>query len=179
MAAVALVRYGAVPEVARFEYALDELGERGQSVVVLSHRGPELGTVLEIVRTERSGMSGGNSRAPDDPPISPVMRAATAEDQRQHEALRQEAQSAFSGWRERIRAWGLDLELIDVEWTLDREKLVLYVLGGRGPDTTKLALQAAAEGLTVIEVQPVSADGVVSLPSGGGGCGSGGCGCHD
>ena len=66
----------------------------------------------------------------------------------------------------------------DLEWTLDRQKLVLYVLGGRGPDTTRLALQAAAAGLSVIEVQPVSAEGVVPLPAAGGGCGSGGCGCH-
>ena len=67
----------------------------------------------------------------------------------------------------------------DMEWTLDRQKLVLYVLGGRGPETTKLALQAAAAGLAVVEVQPVDANGPVPVPAaGGGGCGSGGCGSH-
>ena len=74
--------------------------------------------------------------------------------------------------------WKLDLDLVDLEWTLDRQKLVLYVLGGRGPEATKLALQAAAAGLAVVEVQPVTADGPVPLPPAGGGCGSGGCGCE-
>ena len=44
-----------------------------------------------------------------------------------------------------------------------------------GAETTKLALQAAAAGLAVVEVQPVNADGPVPLAAaGGGGCGSGG-----
>jgi hypothetical protein len=68
--------------------------------------------------------------------------------------------------------------LIDLEWTLDDAKQILYVLTSRGPDATNLALHAAAEGLGVIEVQPVAAEGLIPLPSEGGGCGSGGCGCH-
>ena len=69
------------------------------------------------------------------------------------------------------------MELLDLEWTLDRGKLVVYVLGGRGPDTTRLALLAAASGQASIEVQPVSTEGLVPLERSGGGCGSGGCGC--
>jgi hypothetical protein len=92
--------------------------------------------------------------------------------------LRREAQAAYSDWHNRIAQWKLDLELIDLEWMLDRQKLVLYVLGGRGPDTTRLALQAAAAGLAVIEVQPVDDSGLVAVPSRGG-CGSGACGCHE
>jgi hypothetical protein len=69
------------------------------------------------------------------------------------------------------------LQLVDLEWLFEPEKLVLYVLNERGPDCTKLALQAAAAGLGIIEVQPVDAQGVVRLESTGG-CGTGGCGCH-
>jgi hypothetical protein len=58
---------------------------------------------------------------------------------------------------------------------LEDDKLVLYVLNDRGPDCTKLALQAAAAGLGVIEVQPVGAEGLMTLETGNG-CGSGGCG---
>jgi hypothetical protein len=75
----------------------------------------------------------------------------------------------------------LNLELVDLEWIIDPRKLVLYVLNERGPDCTKLALQAAAAGLGIIEVQPIDAQGLVQLESSGGGCGSGGCGsggCH-
>ena len=68
----------------------------------------------------------------------------------------------------------VDVQLVDLEWTLDRGKLILYVLNERGPECTKLAIQAAAAGFGLIEVQPVSKDGLVDLPKGGG-CGSGGC----
>ncbi len=75
----------------------------------------------------------------------------------------------------RIDEWKLSLELIDLEWTLDKSKLILYVLNDRGPESTKLALQAAAAGWGTIEVQPVGPDGPISV-SQGGGCGSGHCG---
>ena len=90
--------------------------------------------------------------------------------------MRRETDEAFAEWQNRIREWKLELELLDLEWTLDRQKLVLYVLGGRGAETTQLALNAAAAGLAVVEVQPVNADGPIPLD--GGGCGSGNCGCH-
>ena len=107
-----------------------------------------------------------------------LFRSATSEDQETDQQLRDEARSAFDIWCERITKWELELELIDLEWTADRQKLILYVINHRGPDCTKLALQAAAAGLGRIEVQPVTADGLVTVPesSPGGGCGT--CGCH-
>ena len=53
------------------------------------------------------------------------------------------------------------MELIDLEWTLDKSKLILYVLNDRGPEATRLGLQAAAAGLGTVEVQP--ADPVVEF----------------
>ena len=71
-----------------------------------------------------------------------------------------------------------ELELIDMEWLLDREQLILYVLNERGSDCTKLALYSAAKGLGTIVVQPVGMDGLVQMPTATtGGCGSGGGGC--
>jgi cell fate regulator YaaT (PSP1 superfamily) len=178
MSAAILVRYGAIPEVSRFRPPADVSLQWGQNVVVHSHRGPELGVLLNAGR-ERAAAAAPAAETPLDE-LPAMLRVATVDDLEQHATLRREAQDAFEQWQSRIREWKLDLELIDLEWTLDRQKLVLYVLGGRGPDTTRLALQAAAAGLSVIEVQPVSAEGVVPLPTGGGGgCGSGGCGCHD
>lgn len=179
---VVLVRFGTIPEVGRFACTLAERPERGQPVVVDTHRGPELGTVLEFVRSKPNGVAPANGTEKPEPDSWHVLRAATADDLAMHETLKEQAGTDFTAWQQRIHAWGLELELIDVEWTLDKQKLILYVLGDRGAETTKLALQAAAEGQTVIEVQPVSADGVVAMPAGGGGgggCGSGGCGCHE
>jgi len=173
-----LVRYGAIPEVARFAHELAEAPGRHERVVVNSHRGVELGTVLEELRPGLSAPSGTEMHEDlSETSGQRVLRRATSDDEALHAALKREADEAFSQWQKRIQDWKLSLELLDVEWTLDRQKLVLYVLGDRGAETTKLALQAAAAGLAVVEVQPVNSDGPVPLGAGGG-CGSGSCGCH-
>lgn len=168
---IALVRYGAVPEVARCAIP-DELEVvRDSDVVVRTHRGLECGRVLQLVK----------------PPVEPgieivapsfqVERLATADDKQALQGIRERANSEFDEWNQRIQDWDLDLQLIELDWTLDEEKLVLYVLNERGPECTKLALQIAAAGLGIVEVQPVDEDGPVAMPaSGGGGCGS--CGAH-
>jgi hypothetical protein len=183
MSQLLLVRYGNVPEVARFTHDLADPPGRLERVVVYTHRGLKLGTTLEILRTppkSQNGANGHSDHAGDEESAQRVLRRATPDDEARHAELSREAQGAFGEWQSRIADWKLDLDLIDLEWTLDRQKLVLYVLGGRGPETTKLALQAAAAGLAVVEVQPVDANGPVPVALGsGGGCGSGGCGCHD
>ena len=168
-----LVRYGAIPEVARFRIATDDSLTRDDWVVVNTHRGVELGRLLQDVddRYQRSHELEGADV------VARILRLATPDDRKGHEESRKECESQFEAWCRRITDWKLNLELIDLEWTLDREKLVLYVLNERGPDCTKLALQAAAAGLGIIEVQPVDAGGLVQLETGGG-CGTGGCGCH-
>lgn len=162
---VVLVRYGAIPEVARFRWTPATSPQRGQTVVVSSQRGQMLGTVLEQVK-----------QASKDVIETAVLRVATDEDLKRSQELKAACAQEYSDWLERISRWNLELQLLDLEKTLDGAKKILYVLCDRGPDSTKLALQAAAEGLGIIEVQPVDADGPVDI-HGGGGCGSGDCGC--
>jgi cell fate regulator YaaT (PSP1 superfamily) len=167
-----LVRYGAVPEVARFRAAMALPILRGLNVVVVTHRGEELGTVLETVRPSPEPQRTDE----EDIVVREVVRLASDEDMQRRAAQQADAHREFSRWAQRIAEWNLDLQLIDLEWTLDRRKVILYVLNDRGPESTKLALQAAAGGLGVVEVQPVSREGLVPpLPSSG--CGS--CGCHN
>ena len=87
-----------------------------------------------------------------------------------HAADQHAAEVSFPLWTTRVEKWKMQLELIDIERTLD-DRLILYVLNDRSAETTRLALLAAAGGFGVIHVQPVSAEGVVQA-SGGGGCGS-------
>ena len=169
-----LVRYGAIPEVARFTNAGDFDVSRGDEVVVQTHRGSEYGTVLESLRPS------GEPISPDAAPPEPsgeILRRATDSDREQVTQIRAEASAEFAGWEQRIAEWELDLQLVDLEWTLDRARLILYVLNERGPECAKLALQAAAGGWGIIEVQPVAAEGLVPRETGQGGCGS--CGCHN
>ena len=170
-----LVRYGLIPEVARFRAA--DAGEwpHGGRVVVRTHRGVEIGTILQTV--PRNGAPDSNSDE-DEPREDEqrVLRSATAGDDVEARRLQAECAAEFADWKRRIAGWDLQLELIDLEWMLDRGKLVLYVLNDRGSDCTKLAIYAAAEGLAPVEVQPVNAGGLVRMEPAGGGCGSGGCG---
>ena len=168
----ALVRYGTIPEVARFDAGAIAALSRGTSVVVETHRGLQLGTYLQRVAEVHPADRVQPASEPS--PLRPIVRLASPDDEATAVRLRQDAESAFAGWSDRIADWKLQLELIDLEWTLDRTKLVLYVLNDRGPDCTKLALQAAAGGLGTVEVQPVTEEGLLGLPNDTGGCG--GCG---
>jgi hypothetical protein len=191
MAAELLVRYGVIPEVGRFPCPLNASPGRGERVVLLTHRGEQLGVVLQHLppRPAEADPAEADPAEADPAEADPaeegqsgstgptVRRIATSEDLRHEDQLRSEAQDLFPRWQQLFVDWNLQLELLDLEWTLERDKLVIYVLGGRGPDTTRLALLAAAAGQGPIEVQPVTADGLVPLERSGGGCGSGGCGC--
>lgn len=166
---IVLARYGRVPQVARFAGFGQPLA-REDRVVVTTERGQELATVLQILAA--------SLKSSDGTPVhltGEVVRAADNDDLAKALALEQQAEAGFPNWLTRAAGWKLQLELIDVEMTLD-ERLILYVLNDRGAETTRLALLAAAAGFGIIHVQPVSAEGVVQA-SGGGGCGT--CGTHE
>lgn len=169
-----LVRYGAIPEVARFECDWPEPPARGETVVVETDRGTELGSVLDKFR--ETGPQASMTTEDKHPQTAfRLIRLATSNDERLSEQLWVSANDEFTQWCERIRAWQLDLELIDLEWTLDREKLILYVVNDRGPECTKLAIQASIAGLRPVHVQPVDDQGVVRVQQCG--CGTSGNGC--
>ena len=164
-----LVRYGVIPEVARF-WANDLDGlERDLRVVIHSPRGLEIGTLLQKIPVKSA------SDTDETPAEMEIVRPASTSDETTDREMREECQVGYGEWWSRIRDWQLELELVDLEWTLDRQKLILYVLTGRGPETTKLALFAATAGYASVEVQPVSKDGLVPMPAPQGG----GCGCGD
>ncbi|MEZ6067045.1 MAG: hypothetical protein R3B90_15400 [Planctomycetaceae bacterium] len=164
-----LVRYGVIPEVARCQS--ESTVPRGTAVVVETHRGLQIGTVLGPAKSQPADGDGGSAFR--------VLRVASADDLARSAASRDAIDAEFDAWQARIVDWNVDVQLIDLEWTLDRAKVVLYVLNDRGPECTKLAIQAAAAGLGIVDVQPVSREGLVAMPDSGGGCGSGGCGCHN
>ncbi len=159
---LALVRHGTIAEVSRLRVADGLDISRGEKVVAQTHRGIQLGTVLDVKPDNNDA---------DEESESGILRVATGDDERTQAELLKSIPQEFGAWHERITAWKLDLQLIDMEWTLDRAKLILYVLNERGPECTRLAINAAASGLGVVEVQPVNSDGPV-VAAGGGGCGS-------
>ncbi|MEX0725325.1 MAG: PSP1 C-terminal domain-containing protein [Planctomycetaceae bacterium] len=181
-----LVRYGSQPEVARATVRLPEMLPRGTEVVVETHRGVELASVLEYIQETYKPKSFADPDAEEEPQTASfeILRLATEDDRRLADQFRGECEGQFNVWIERIRKWDLDLQLIDLEWLLDRSKLILYVLNDRGGECTKMAIYAAAEGFGPVEIQPVDRTGLlVPTTDSSGGCGScgsgGGCGSSD
>ena len=167
-----LARYGAIPQVARFGVSANQrqqIGTKlrhGAELVVETDRGPEIASVLDVLEAKIV--------AEDSAVTGNVLRAATSSDTTQFQENRRIADQDFVGWQRSLEKWQLQLQLIDVEWTLDREKVILYVLNGQDAETTRLALLAAAAGKGIIHVQPVASEGIV-YSSQGQGCGSGSC----
>lgn len=155
-----LVRYGAMGEVGRF--SCGELAVKiGEPVVVDSPRGVQLGMAFAEAKSIEN----------EEDVTRPVLRRASEADEIEAKRLRERCEDSYGAWENRIGEWEVDLQLVDLEFTLEGEKQILYVLNDRGPETTTLALRAAAAGLGIVEVQPVGLEGVVET-SGSGGCGS-------
>lgn len=173
-----LIRYGLMAQVGHFVSTDGDL-KRGQTVVIRSHRGTELGEVLIPTAVP--------PKSEADPPAY-ILRIAGPDDldrAQQVEAERAErlavCQSVFD---EGI--W--PLELIDVEPLLDEGRTVLHYLGPHRLDTVGLLTVFRTRYNLDIMLEPVgkdieedaeeeASDGCGSCGSGGGGgCGSGGCG---
>ena len=171
--ALVLARYGLVPQVARFGVNSADIVRdlrRGTPLVVATDRGTEVASLLETLRPEITGEGATVT--------GELVRIACSDDLERHNENRVQAERDFFDWQGRLDEWKLDLQMIDVEYTLDRQQTILYVLNGRNAESTRLALLAAAGGYGIINVQPVTSQGIDTTPSGGcgtGGCGSGGC----
>ena len=174
-----LVRYGLARTLGRFEGTSDSL-VRGQTVVIRTHRGTELG---EVVSEAPPVLEQTSASTP-----LPILRLAGLDDlerARTIERLRFEhfetCQAVFAGG-----AWPLDL--IDAEPLLDDRRTVLHYLGPHRLDTSGLV--AAFRDLCGLDVvlEPVGRDVPDAEPEpepdaepdhGCGSCGSqsgGGCG---
>ena len=102
-------------------YYFDPAGiklEKEDGAIVETARGIEYGTVIK-----------GNSFVLEEaivPPLKQVMRRATEEDTKSVEQNHKKETEAFGICLEKISRLGLDMKLVDVEMTFDRNKLIFY-----------------------------------------------------
>jgi len=168
-----LVRYGIMSRVGPFSAEADAYA-RGQTVVVRSSRGSELGEIL--LRTP-AGV--------DAPAPCQVLRPAGADDlQRAHE-VREDRPNRLAACERIFRDGIWPLELIDVEPLLEERRTVLHYLGphhldiqGLRPifrDACGLDIVLEPAGLDAAD-EPVAHDGQ-DHSQGCGSCGSSGGGC--
>ena len=92
--------------------------QQGDHVIVETARGTECGEVAK-----------GPHDVPDSSivkPLKTVTRMADAVDVRRMQQNRADEKRAFSVCEERIAKHKLDMKLVDVEYTLDRNKILFY-----------------------------------------------------
>lgn len=172
-----LVRIGLYGEPLRCLGTEESPLPRNTAIVVNTDRGEMIAHILQELKGDLRTVTADTEDVSD---YMKVERVASTEDLAKAAELEARSGEDFQEWQQRIRLWKITVELVDLEWTLDGKRLMLYVLNDRGPESTKLALQAAAAGFAHVDVLPVTGEGLMSAPpsSGGGcGCGSGGGGC--
>jgi cell fate regulator YaaT (PSP1 superfamily) len=159
-----LVRYGLWRQVGRFASDWPEL-QRGQTVVVRSHRGTELGEVLTATSAVPEDSSPADLRE-----AARVLRPASPEDLERARRLEQERPGRFELCQRVIRAHGETLELIDVEPLLDDRRIVLHYLGPHHLDTAGLLAALGANCKIEGILEPMGRDPSDGSSTCGGGC---------
>ena len=131
-----------------------------------------------IVETAR-GMEYGD--VPNDPkevdesevvaPLKPVVRIATEEDKRLRAQYAAKESDAFAICQEKITAHGLDMKLVDVEYTFNGSKVVFYFTADERVDFRELVKDLAYSLKTRIELRQIGVRDEAKMLGGLGPCG--------
>ena len=110
-------------------------------------------------------------------PLKPVIRVATKEDFRKEEKNREKEKEAFEICLEKIRKHGLEMKLIDAEYTFDNNKVLFYFTADGRIDFRELVKDLASVFRTRIELRQIGVRDETKIRGGIGICGRPLC-CH-
>jgi len=141
--------------------------EKGQAVIVETARGVEFGTALIVNRevSEQEIVT----------PLKKVIRVATDEDIVQNEENKIKQAEAFDICVKKIANHGLDMKLIDVEYTFDHNKIIFYFTSDGRVDFRELVKELAAILHTRIELRQIGVRDEAKMLNGIGICGNALC----
>ena len=121
--------------------------EVGQHVIVETARGVEYGkVVLGPKDVEESKVV---------QPLKPVIRVATPQDDDIEEKNKEKEKKAYEICLEKIKKHGLDMKLIDTEYTFDNNKVLFYFTADGRIDFRELVKDLAAVFKTRIELRQI------------------------
>ena len=143
--------------------------QKGNHVIVETARGVEYGTVV-----------GEPKEVTDDKviqPLKPVIRIATQKDDEQEAANKIKEKDAFRICLEKIVKHGLDMKLIDAEYTFDNNKVLFYFTADGRIDFRELVKDLAGIFKTRIELRQIGVRDETKIVGGIGICGRPLC-CH-
>ena len=146
MAEVIGVRFRSTGKV----YYFDPCGEKlrkGSMALVETARGIECGEVaMENTEVRDSAII---------QPLRKLIRPATPEDLRTVEENHKKEKSAFKACEKRIEARGLEMKLVDVEYTFDNSKILFYFTADGRVDFRELVKDLAGIFRTRIELRQI------------------------
>ena len=142
---------------------------RGEFAIVETSRGVEYGEVL----LENTEVSEEKIVAP----LKEILRKATEEDRLKYEENHKEEKNAYALCQDKIKEHGLEMKLIDVEYTFDRGKALFYFTAEGRVDFRALVKDLASIFRTRIELRQVGVRDETKLLGGYGICGRPLC-CH-
>ena len=141
----------------------------GDHVIVETARGVEYGKVVLAPKD-----------VADDQvvhPLKEVIRVATKEDDEREQYNREREKDAFKICQKKIREHGLEMKLIDAEYTFDNNKVLFYFTADGRIDFRELVKDLAAVFKTRIELRQIGVRDETKLIGGVGICGRPLC-CH-
>lgn len=153
-------------------YYFDPAGREirtGDHVIVETARGIEYGYVVL-----------GSREVPEDKVVQPlksVIRMASKEDEETERRNHEKEKEAFRICKEKIRKHGLQMKLIDAEYTFDNNKVLFYFTADGRVDFRELVKDLASVFKTRIELRQVGVRDETKIVGGIGICGRPLC-CH-
>ena len=168
MIKVAGVRFKAAGKVYFFDPGELEI-KAGDNVIVETARGIEFGHVSGDVKEVRE----------EDivAPLKPIIRIATREDVVKYEESLKKKERALALCQEKIDRRGLDMKLVDVEYTFDGTKIVFYFTADGRVDFRELVKDLAGVFRMRIELRQIGVRDETKMMGGIGPCGRCLC-CH-
>lgn len=141
----------------------------GRYVIVETARGVEYGKVVlgrrEIDEEQMSS------------PLKPIIRIADEKDAEKYEENKEKSKKAYDICLEKIKKHGLEMKLIDVEYTFDNNKVLFYFTADGRVDFRELVKDLAAVFKTRIELRQIGVRDETKIVGGIGICGRELC-CH-
>ena len=162
MAEVIGVKFKDVGKVYYFDPAGQRLA-KGQKVIVETVRGVECGTCAME-----------NREVADDTivkPLKKILRAANEKDLKTLELNREKEKRAFGVCEEKIRHFGLDMHLVDVEYTFDGSKVLFFYTAPERVDFRELLKCLASVFKIRIELRQIGVRDEAKMLGGLGICG--------
>lgn len=105
------------------------------------------------------------------PPLKKVLRIAEEEDFIIHQTNREKAEETFNICEQKILDHGLDMKLVDVEYTFDNNKVIFYFTADGRVDFRELVRDLAAIFKTRIELRQIGVRDEAKMVGGLGPCG--------